>query len=134
MVAWVIKAVQRFMVRRADVVVAFYPALVTAARKMAPNTPIHLILPPAVDEDLPEPSKEVVCNLRQRWELGDAPILLYTGTLERYQGLDLLLRSAAIVYERYPAARYLVVGGKPDQVAALRQLAQQIGVEHMVCF
>src|SRR5205823_3079544 len=133
-ISWAIKAVQRVMVRRADAVVAFYPALVSTARKMAPDTPIYLILPPAVDEDLPQASEEAIDALCRRWGVGDAPVLLYTGTLERYQGIDLLLRSAAIVSQHFPAARYLIVGGKPAQIAQLRQLAKRAGVEQMMCF
>ncbi|HEV2581134.1 MAG TPA: glycosyltransferase family 4 protein, partial [Ktedonobacteraceae bacterium] len=58
--AWLMRCVgaaQRFMIRKADVVIAFYPEIVKAAQALASGKAIYQILPPAVDEDLP-PAKE----------------------------------------------------------------------------
>lgn len=64
------------------------------------------------------PGREAV---RARWGVAaDAPLVLYTGTFEPYQGLDLLVEAAARIAPGHPRARVLVVGGAPDQVAALR--------------
>ncbi|GER82455.1 hypothetical protein KTAU_10920 [Thermogemmatispora aurantia] len=65
---------------------------------------------------------------------GVGPVLLYTGTLERYQGLELLLESAVMVRQRCPAVRYQIIGGRPDQIAALRALCCRLGVEECVEF
>lgn len=64
----------------------------------------------------------------------DAPLVLYTGTFEAYQGLDLLYRSMRRVRERLPAARLLLVGGQPDQVARAREDARRAGVEDVTHF
>ena len=62
--------------------------------------------------------------VRDRYGLApDAPIVLYTGTFEPYQGLDLLFAAAGILARTHPAARVLVVGGDPEQVAAARARA-----------
>lgn len=127
-------AVQKFMVRKVDAVITFYPQLALDAKGMAPKQSIHMVLPPAVDEGLPSAHKEEVAALRQRLKLGDDPVLLYTGTLEHYQGLDNLLRSVKSVQIQFPNARYVIVGGKPNQVDELRLLAQQLGVEDSVHF
>jgi glycosyltransferase involved in cell wall biosynthesis len=59
--------------------------------------------------------------VRARWGIeAGAPLILYTGTFEPYQGLDLLVDAAARLAARQPASRVLVVGGSPDQVEALR--------------
>ena len=64
----------------------------------------------------------------------DAPLVLYTGTFEAYQGLDLLYRSMRTVRERLPAARLLLVGGQPEQVARAREDARRAGVEDVTHF
>ena len=46
----------------------------------------------------------------------------------------LSLRSAAIVQTVFPTARYVLVGGKPEQVEKQRLLARELGVAEMVCF
>jgi glycosyltransferase involved in cell wall biosynthesis len=53
--------------------------------------------------------------------------VLYTGTFEPYQGLDLLFEAMAIVARTHPAARLLVVGGRPEQVDAARARAAAAG-------
>ncbi len=127
-----VKAVQAFMVRKADAVVAFYPEIALAAKRMAPKQLVHMILPPAVDEELPAAQESDVAQLRQQLQLENGPILLYTGTLEKYQGVDVLLRSINIVHQTFPAARYVIVGGKPGQIAKLRLLAQKLSIINIV--
>ena len=129
-----VQAIQNFMLRRADAVVAFYPEIVAQARRIAPTTPVHMILPPAVDEELPPANAEETEQLRQRLKLGEGPILLYTGTLESYQGIDVLLRSIAAINSEAPAVRVIIVGGRPDQVAKLQLLASELAVTAQVHF
>ncbi len=123
-----VEAGQQFMIRKADAVVAFYPDLAMSAQRKAPHTPVYTILPPAVDEGLPVARDEDVARLRANLSLEGHPVLLYTGTLENYQGLDTLVRSIPHVLHEFPEVRYVIVGGKPEQVAALRLQAQQQGV------
>lgn len=66
--------------------------------------------------------------VRQAWGIqADAPLVLYTGTFEPYQGLDLLVDAAALLARRRPDARVLVVGGSPEQVSALKARAHAAG-------
>ncbi len=123
-----VAAVQQFMIRKADTIIAFYPDIAMSAQRKAPHTPVYTILPPAVDEGLPAAREEDVAQLRHTLSLEGHPVLLYTGTLENYQGLDILLRSVVRVQDAFPDARYVIVGGKPEQVADLRVQAQQLGV------
>ena len=47
-----------------------------------------------------------------------APVVLYSGTFEAYQGLDLLIEAAAKVHARIPVAVFLLIGAAdPSQVA-----------------
>jgi len=55
----------------------------------------------------------------------NAPLVVYAGTLEPYQGMDILVRAFAIVRRTRPDARLLIVGGTPEQIAALRALADE---------
>ncbi len=66
--------------------------------------------------------------------LNGETVILYTGTFEPYQGLDLLLESAARVVKQVPGVRFLVVGGKPEQVKAYREKARRLGVESYFIF
>ena len=67
--------------------------------------------------------------VRAQWGISaSTPLVLYTGTFEPYQGLELLYGAAARLTRAYPAARILIVGGEPEQVAASRAEAQRHGL------
>ncbi len=67
----------------------------------------------------------------QRGLAASTPLVLYTGTFEPYQGLDLLYGAAARLKTTHPAARILIVGGDPDQVTAARVAAERDGLPVM---
>ncbi|MEO8200882.1 MAG: glycosyltransferase family 4 protein [Gemmatimonadota bacterium] len=70
-----------------------------------------------------------------RGALGAAdPLVMYVGNLERYQGVDLLLESFATALAELPAARLVVVGGAPRDVAAYRRKAADSGLADRVHF
>jgi glycosyltransferase involved in cell wall biosynthesis len=64
----------------------------------------------------------------------DAPVALYTGTFEHYQGLDLLYAAMAIVRQERPDSRLVLVGGKPAQVEKARQEVRALGIEDVTIF
>jgi glycosyltransferase involved in cell wall biosynthesis len=71
---------------------------------------------------------EEIAALRAGLHVGDGPIVMYTGTLETYQRLDLLLGAAVEVRRRIPGAAFVVVGGTPAQIEELRRTAAPLGV------
>jgi glycosyltransferase involved in cell wall biosynthesis len=73
-------------------------------------------------------------DIRRQMKLDDRPTLVYTGTLERYQGLDLLLDSLKIVVRTRPEAALVIVGGKPAQVEDWRREAESRGLQDSVIF
>jgi glycosyltransferase involved in cell wall biosynthesis len=78
--------------------------------------------------DVEEAPQLDAAEVRRRWGIpAEARIILYTGTFEPYQGLELLVDAMAIVSRRHPEAALLVVGGRPEQVEALRATAQSKG-------
>lgn len=64
----------------------------------------------------------------------DERILLYTGTFESYQGLDLLLDAFAIVRPKVERVRLVLVGGRPHQVEAYKVKARELGIGDRTTF
>ena len=61
--------------------------------------------------------------------------VLYAGTFEPYQGLDLLIESSQpVISRRQNNVRFLIVGGKPEQVAQYKEKAGQLGVSEKFIF
>ena len=124
---------ERFVIRRSKVVVVICPHLAEVVRGIEPGVPAVLIENAPGSGDTPTAGS----GDRVRQELGlerNAPIVLYTGTFEAYQGLDLLFAAAEKVIASCPAARFVLAGGRPDQVAAARAQADRIGIGQSVTF
>ena len=67
--------------------------------------------------------------VREQWSLSaSTPVVLYTGTFEAYQGLELLYGAAGRLQVTHPEARVLVVGGEPKQVTSARARAERDGL------
>jgi len=55
------------------------------------------------------------------------PRVVYAGTFEAYQGLEILVRAFALVLQRQPDAQLLMAGGRADQIEQLERLARDLG-------
>ncbi|MGE0114228.1 MAG: glycosyltransferase [Steroidobacteraceae bacterium] len=64
----------------------------------------------------------------------DHRVVLYTGTFEAYQGLDLLLDAFALVRPKIDRVQLVLVGGRPHQVEAYRAKAQALGIDAFTAF
>jgi glycosyltransferase involved in cell wall biosynthesis len=130
----VFELVERLMIRRSRVVIVICQALEDTVRAIDRDAQVVLI------ENAPGSGKEVPTEgearaVRERFGFAaDTPVVLYTGTFEAYQGLDLLFQAMQIVRTGRPDARLLLAGGKPDQVARARAQAESAGVGEVTVF
>lgn len=67
-------------------------------------------------------------------ELHGRAVVLYTGTLETYQGIDLLLEAFVRLAAAHPTAHLALVGGRPPQVQAYEARARALGIAERVTF
>ena len=70
--------------------------------------------------------------IRRSWAPEGSKVILYSGTLEPYQGVQLLLESMTDVARTHPHAVLVVVGGREDQVEELRHRAEELGISDTV--
>jgi glycosyltransferase involved in cell wall biosynthesis len=127
-------AIERFMIRRSRVVIVICPSLEATVKAIQPGAQTVLI------ENAPgsaegEATPEAAAAVRRSLNLPDAaPIVLYTGTFEAYQGLDLLFAARAIVRRSRPDARLVLAGGRADQVVDAREQARVAGIDDVTIF
>ncbi|MBI4486662.1 MAG: glycosyltransferase family 4 protein, partial [Acidobacteria bacterium] len=125
---------ERLMIRRSRVVIVICPSLEDTVRGIDPAAQTVLI------ENAPgsaegEATAEQAAAVRRTLTLSPAtPMVLYTGTFEVYQGLDLLLEAMALARRRCPDARLVLAGGKRDQVARAREQANLAGIGDITLF
>lgn len=70
-------------------------------------------------------------ELRRRWGVGDAPLVLTVARLVPHKGQDVALRALAVLVPDFPTLRYAVVGTGED-APRLRGLATELGVQDQV--
>jgi glycosyltransferase involved in cell wall biosynthesis len=124
---------ERFVVRRSNVVVVICPHLAQLVSEIEPSVPSVLIenAPGSGDAPLDGSGRRIRAELG----LGDeAPVVLYTGTFESYQGLDLLFAAARHVLASRPDVRFVLAGGRPEQIEIARRQAAAAGVASAVLF
>ncbi len=125
-------AVETQMVGKSDVVITICQELQDTVVAMG-HGERALLIENVMGGDVEDPPTLTPAGIRERWGIApEAPIVLYTGTFEAYQGLEMLIDAAARLLVTHPAARVLIVGGDPGQVAAAEALAASRGATNVV--
>ncbi|HTX06124.1 MAG TPA: glycosyltransferase, partial [Steroidobacteraceae bacterium] len=122
-----LRAIERAVIRRTDAVFAVCNDLACNVRVDAPGVPVFLIedvaLPAQQYSGGAEPLREL---LGLRGELA-----LYIGNLQRYQGIEQVVRAMALV----PKERELtlvIIGGWPEDIRRVRALVRKLHLEEQV--
>lgn len=125
------EAVEDWILAHADAVIPICPDLARHVRKKFPEKN-SLMIENVVDYGMVFGEEDKSPAVRKT--LGNGPVVLYTGTFEPYQGLDLLVESAVPVVRKIPRVRFLMVGGHPDQVASVQKSVADRGLSAAFTF
>lgn len=101
---------------RADLAVVINARLEQAARRDRPDLPVHRIEDPPLVSVLTDGDRAAAARLRVDLDLGDAPVALYTGNFEAYQGVEVMAHAAALS----ECAVFVFVGGEAADIARLK--------------
>lgn len=122
------------MVHRSQVVITICQELQDTVAGMGVGDR-SLLIENVMGGDVDEPPTRSPKEVRAAWGVADAaPLALYTGTLEAYQGVEMLIDVAARIARRRPDVRILVVGGEPAQVEAAKVQAAEAGAASNMIF
>lgn len=130
----VVRWFEKLMISQSKVVIVICPALEDTVRETDPRANVILIEnAPGSAEEAATPEQAAAVRATHGLS-ATTPVVLYTGTFEAYQGLDLLFDSMALVKQSRPDARLLLAGGKPDQVDKARAQAAAAGIGDVTIF
>ena len=130
------KSLEDSSLKAADAVITICPDLSDYVTDLIGDDPKHFL----IENSIFDPVR--LARSPRESERNEAPvslprgkkIVIYAGTFEKYQGLDLLISAFAVVRDKVPDAFLLMVGGDDSQVAELRGLAEENGLEKDVLF
>jgi len=128
---WIFQRLERAAISRSRVTIVICPHLEETARRVVPEARTVLIenAPGSGDAPVQGSGKAIRASLGLD---ATTPMVLYTGTFEPYQGLDLLFAAAKAVQRERPDVRFVLAGGKPDQVARAKTQAASMGAEGLI--
>jgi glycosyltransferase involved in cell wall biosynthesis len=127
-------AMERLMIRWSRVVIVICPSLEATVRSIDPAASVVLIEnAPGSSDHLAAPDDAAA--IRRRFGLSTtAPVVLYTGTFEAYQGLELMFEGMAHVHAALPEVKLLLAGGRPEQIERARADVHRMGLNQAVIF
>ena len=122
-----LRALERAVIRRSDAVFAVCNDLARHATRDAPDVPVFLI------EDVALPSQPYGTGAEPLRELlgFTGPLALYVGNLQRYQGVEQVVRAMAEMPQALDVTLVLI-GGAPEDVARVRSLVRKLHLEGRV--
>lgn len=127
---WLFERLERMALRSATAVVTICPDLAEQVVPQLRDPSRHFLIENSIFEDvkLASPPHADGVEAGVTSSLPDGPLVVYTGTFEHYQGIDLLIEAFTRVRQQRPDASLLLVGGNPTQVARYRTLADSLGL------
>jgi glycosyltransferase involved in cell wall biosynthesis len=127
---------ENWCLKRSSAVITVCAALSEWVRRFSPHADIYQI------EDVPiistaEFKEELPDEFNNKCELKHKIIVLYTGNLASYQGIDLLLDAWKLFCskeKKNKAFKLVIVGGTAHQVSHYQQLAISKGIQEFICW
>jgi glycosyltransferase involved in cell wall biosynthesis len=111
----IVGVLERFALRTSAAVITVCRDLTEGARRQAPQASVFQVEdPPLVDPARPARHAEVD-SLRAALKLGSGPVAFYSGNLEPYQGVELLVDALPTV----PEVQLVVMGGESAEISKL---------------
>jgi len=122
------RGLERFAYNRAAHVVALSPEMKDGVVAAGYPDACVSVIPNSCDLELFDISPEAGTAFRRRhaW-LQDRPLVVYSGALGRFNGVDYLARLAAVVGQYNPEVRFLVIGDGSER-AKIAQVASELNV------
>ena len=127
-VVGVFKVMERMVLKSATSVIVICRALYDYAASITETSKLTLI-ENFVDETPDSLDDKKIQDMSDRWRTGNRIIVTYTGTLEPYQGIPLLVEAIQILPDHF---HLLVVGGNQNQIEALKQEIEDVNLSDRV--
>ena len=111
-----------------DAIISICPALEAHVNQLNRHSRHIMIENTGSEDTLITVSEEDVRQFEALHSLAGKKIVLYTGTFELYQGIDLLIASAESVVEKRKDVVFLLLGGNPTQVQFYQKQVNNLGL------
>jgi len=128
------KKLEDSCLHKSDVVITICPALADYVYELIGKNEKHFLVENSIFEDVNLANPEMTQSGEGTAESSmvnipkNRPLIVYTGTLEEYQGIDILLQAFKLLPSKHANVVLLIVGGSADQVDLYRNMAGDLGL------
>jgi len=136
----IFKKLEDSCLRSADAVITICPDLYDYVNSLISNKSKHFLIENSIFDDVVLKNGKAsgvkfleVVNKTLELE-PNKKLIVYAGTLEKYQGIDILINSFPFVVEKEPDALLLIMGGNEKQVDYYKNLAESNRVKDKIIF
>jgi glycosyltransferase involved in cell wall biosynthesis len=134
------KKLEDSCLHKADAVITICPALAEYVDGLIADKEKHQLIENSIfdpvvladQEGAPE-NEEPISNNIELPEAGSF-LIVYAGTLEHYQGIDIMLEGFAAAQKKNNKLRMIIAGGSVEQVEHYRTMADNLGIEEICRF
>ncbi len=124
---------------QSEAIITICPDLYDYVNKVLPGNTRNILIENSILEPVRLASPPESCGLAPAETTVTFPNhfrqrIVYAGTLEPYQGIDILLAAVPHVLAREPEAGFIIVGGTEAQVNQFKAQAETLGVGQQVLF
>lgn len=134
----IFKKLEDSCLRAADGVITICPDLYNYVNSIIENKDKHFLIENSIFEPvkLKNSKPESLTNdaLPNFDLLSNKELVVYAGTLEKYQGIALLIKGFQVVCEELSNAFLIIVGGSPEQVREYSAMVQENKLEDKIKF
>lgn len=127
------KKLEDSCLHNADAVITICPALAEYVDGIITDHDKHQLIENSIFDPVKLAGQNTTDNNTETTDIpvpeGDSPLIVYAGTLEHYQGIDIMLEGFSIAHKQNKNLRMVVAGGSVPQVEHYRNLVKTLGID-----
>lgn len=133
MIMWLYSRAERFSIRHADAAIGTGRGLVDQMKKIRGRQRVYHIfdIPSSLVQSQPKTAAAIRENLKRR---RDELLVMYVGSFAVYQGIDIMFNAMVDVVARHRGARFVIIGGTPEEIVERKKWLRERNIEESVTF
>lgn len=124
---------EAYTIENAAAVITICPELSNYVKHRFPGK-YNILIENVADSRLVFATQSDSFNIEEKINSNGELVVLYAGTFEPYQGIDLLIDSSTKVIEQVQNVKFVLIGGKPDQVVTYKNKVKNLNLDEYFVF
>ncbi|BCL61861.1 glycoside hydrolase [Desulfomarina profundi] len=134
----IFKKLEDSCLKNADAVITICPDLAQYVNRLLDTPEKHFLIENSLFDPIrllePTETAQDCAEEKQPLLSGESKYIVYAGTLEPYQGIDILIPAFQIFHDSHPDYTLCIVGGNRKQVKTFKDLARSLKIDDSCIF